>query len=131
MRCKRREVAVGIFSNSCPSFQFVVVLKIPSSYPLNSVTVEMPHKMGVAEALLRKWLLSMTTLLLTRDGTVLDAVLLWKGFLDKHFDGVDVCPICYSIFHISNHALPNLGCKTCRNKFHSACLVRLPEFAVS
>lgn len=106
-------------------FGFILVsIRIPHSYPLQSVKIEYSQKMGVSENVLRKWLLSMTTLLLTQDGSILDAVLLWKTNLDKHFEGVEVCPICYSLFHVSNHSLPNLACKTCKNKFHSACLYK-------
>jgi hypothetical protein len=103
---------------------FLVVLSIPPTYPLKGVTVEEGKKAGVHESLWRKWLLSIHTLMLTQDGSVLDAVLLWKSNLDKHFDGVEVCPICYSLFHTSNHSLPNLACKTCKNKFHSACMYK-------
>ena len=58
-----------------------------------------------------------------QDGTILDGVLLWQQNLDRHFEGVECCPICYSLFHISDHSLPRLACKTCHNKFHSACMV--------
>ncbi len=101
----------------------LVVLKIPANYPIRSVTVEMVRRIGIQDALWRKWLLSMTTLLMTQDGTILDAVLLWKQYLDQHFEGVECCPICYSIFHASNNSLPTMKCKTCRNKFHPACMV--------
>eukprot|EP01121_Diplochlamys_sp_Union-15-3_P007102 TRINITY_DN1776_c0_g1_i1.p1 TRINITY_DN1776_c0_g1~~TRINITY_DN1776_c0_g1_i1.p1 ORF type:complete len:116 (-),score=4.08 TRINITY_DN1776_c0_g1_i1:42-389(-) len=97
---------------------------MPHSYPLKSVNFVSSHYMGVTEQTWRKWVLSMTTLLLTQDGTILDAVLLWKHNLDRHFEGVDVCPICYSIIHASNYSIPNLACKTCKNKYHSACLYK-------
>jgi len=118
-------------------------MRMPPSYPLRSVELESKSRLGVSEAQWRKWLLSMTTLLLThvsskrcgprdivlnnwdwlQDGTILDGVLLWKQNLDKHFEGVECCPICYSLFHMSDHSLPRLACKTCHNKFHSACMV--------
>jgi hypothetical protein len=49
---------------------------------------------------------------------------LWKSNLDKHFDGVEPCPICYSIVHSSDQSLPKIGCKQCKNKYHPQCLVR-------
>lgn len=101
-----------------------IMIRLPDSYPLKPVEVECIQKAGVKESLLRKWLLSMTTLLLTQDGSILEAILLWKSNLDKHFEGVDVCPICYSLFHASNRSLPSLACKTCKNKFHSACMYK-------
>lgn len=101
-----------------------MTLKLSTAHPLKPVTVTMSHMKAVSESLWRKWLLSMRSLLMTKDGTVLDAVLLWRDYLDRHFDGVDCCPICYAIFHISNYSLPDLACKTCRNKFHRACLYK-------
>jgi len=66
----------------------------------------------------------MTTLLITQDGSIIDAILLWKRSLDSHFDGVECCPICYAVFHASNYSLPRLACKTCKNKFHHACMYK-------
>ncbi|MDR3740240.1 MAG: RING finger domain-containing protein [Terracidiphilus sp.] len=59
---------------------------------------------------------------LPQDGTILDALVLWKRSLDKEFDGVEPCPICYSVIHMTHHSLPRLVCGTCKNKYHSQCL---------
>nr|TKW07724.1 hypothetical protein SEVIR_7G326000v2 [Setaria viridis] len=40
------------------------------------------------------------------------------------FEGAEKCPICCSILHTSDHSLPRLACKTCRHKFHGACLYK-------
>eukprot|EP01087_Luapelamoeba_hula_P013884 TRINITY_DN4004_c0_g1_i5.p1 TRINITY_DN4004_c0_g1~~TRINITY_DN4004_c0_g1_i5.p1 ORF type:complete len:859 (+),score=105.27 TRINITY_DN4004_c0_g1_i5:1211-3787(+) len=101
-----------------------IVLRLPPSYPLRTVEIECKKKMGLSDSQWRKWVLSMTTLFLTQDASVLDAILLWKQNLDKHFEGVESCPICYSIFHITDSSLPKLSCKTCHNKFHSACMYK-------
>jgi len=101
-----------------------IVLTLADSHPLRAVTVSSSHRLGVNEATWRKWLLSMTTLLLTQDGSVLDAVLLWKTSLENYFAGVELCPICYALFHSSNFSIPNLTCKTCKTKFHGACLYK-------
>merc|ERR1712194_948917 len=53
-------------------------------------------------------------------GTPLEAVvtpdhpdaLLWKENVDKEFEGVEPCPVCYSVLHVKSHKLPNLECKT-------------------
>jgi hypothetical protein len=44
--------------------------------------------------------------------------------VERHFQGIENCFICYSVFHQSNKSLPRLGCYTCKNKFHSECLYR-------
>lgn len=98
------------------------VLTIPDEYPLLPVTVTFQTR-GFKESLKRKWLLSMTTLLKTKDARVLDAVLLWRDNIEKQLDGIELCPICYSIFHVSDKSLPNMECSTCNYKYHSACMV--------
>ena len=45
-----------------------------------------------------------------------------KSNLEKEFDGVEPCPICYCILHPKTFSLPALTCPTCNNKFHSTCL---------
>ncbi|GAM27077.1 hypothetical protein SAMD00019534_102520 [Acytostelium subglobosum LB1] len=97
-------------------------LQIPDAYPLRVLQVEFSKRIGVTEMQWRKWLLSMTSLLLTQDGSILDVCLLWKSSLDKHFQGVDLCPICYSLFF--NGTIPKFQCKTCKNKFHAGCIYK-------
>eukprot|EP00742_Colponemidia_sp_Colp-10_P007880 GILJ01008498.1.p1 GENE.GILJ01008498.1~~GILJ01008498.1.p1 ORF type:complete len:1730 (-),score=257.38 GILJ01008498.1:467-5332(-) len=101
-----------------------MVIKVPPSYPLKIVEVECTKKLGIAEAKWRRWVLSIQTLLSNQNGTICDAVLLWKKNVDKVFEGVEDCPICISTIHATNHSIPRLACKTCRNKFHSACLYK-------
>jgi hypothetical protein len=97
-------------------------IKLPVSYPLANVTVECTGKSGVNDTRWRRWVLQIVQLLASQDGSVVDAVLLWKENLEKEFEGVEPCPICYSILHPKTYGLPNLACPTCSNKFHSPCL---------
>ena len=60
-----------------------------------------------------------------QNGTLMDGLLLWKSNLDKHFAGVEDCMICFSVIHGSLYSLPKMTCRTCKKKFHSACLVRV------
>lgn len=48
---------------------------------------------------------------------------MWNNNLDKKFDGVEECYICFAVLHPGTYQLPKLSCKTCRKKFHAACLV--------
>ena len=48
-----------------------------------------------------------------QNGSVLDAVKLWKRNVDKTFEGVEECTICYAVVHGSNYQLPKMvrtGC---------------------
>lgn len=80
---------------------YAVTVKIPPSYPLRPVELDFTRRLGstpsrflakavsffcllighsVAEGLWRKWLLSITTLMSTQDGTILEAVSHYDGF---------------------------------------------------
>jgi hypothetical protein len=89
-----------------------------------------------------------------QNGSILEALLLWKSNIEKRTAGVDECTICYSVcyawttpprpvlvlnappptrvplhvhvqvIHSSVYQLPRLQCRTCRHKFHSACLYK-------
>lgn len=52
-----------------------------------------------------------------------DSLVLWNNNLNKKFDGVEECYVCFSILHPGTYQLPKLSCQTCKKKFHSACLV--------
>ncbi|KAL9643903.1 hypothetical protein ABK040_013313 [Willaertia magna] len=108
-----------------------VVLKltitIPDLYPLKPLQIESnEHSGAIDENKYRKWILKMTTMLfntVTSNGVV-DVLMLWKENLEKHFQGVEPCPICYSVVSGKDHQLPKIECKVCHNRFHGACLYR-------
>ncbi|PKU81703.1 E3 ubiquitin-protein ligase listerin [Dendrobium catenatum] len=101
-----------------------LVIRLPSCYPLRPVDVECTRSLGIIEVKQRKWLLSLTAFVRNQNGAIAEAIRIWKSNFDKEFDGVEECPICYSIIHTTNHSLPRLACKTCKHKFHSACLYK-------
>ncbi|RLN30203.1 E3 ubiquitin-protein ligase listerin [Panicum miliaceum] len=101
-----------------------LVIRLPNCYPLRHVDVECTRSLGISEVKCRKWLLSLTSFVRNQNGAIAEAIRTWKSNFDKEFEGVEECPICYSILHTSNHSLPRLACKTCRHKFHGACLYK-------
>lgn len=62
--------------------------------------------------------------LASRNGSLLQALAVWKRSIDLEFDGVEACPVCYYVLHGVTKQLPRKACPTCRNKFHSACLAQ-------
>ncbi|XP_052185068.1 E3 ubiquitin-protein ligase listerin isoform X2 [Diospyros lotus] len=101
-----------------------LVIRLPASYPLRPVDVDCPRSVGISEVKQRKWLLSMLSFVRNQNGALAEAIRIWKSNFDKEFEGVEECPICYSVIHTVNHSLPRLACKTCKHKFHSACLYK-------
>ncbi|XP_050138704.1 E3 ubiquitin-protein ligase listerin [Malus sylvestris] len=101
-----------------------LVIRLPSSYPLRPVDVDCRRSLGISEVKQRKWLMSMASFVRNQNGALAEAIKIWKRNFDKEFEGVEECPICYSVIHTANHSLPRLACKTCKHKFHSACLFK-------
>ncbi|GAB2286151.1 hypothetical protein Dimus_020576 [Dionaea muscipula] len=101
-----------------------LVIRLPPSYPLRCVDVECTRSLGISEVKQRKWLLSMMAFVRNQNGALAEAIQIWKHNFDKAFEGIEECPICYSVIHTADHGLPRLACKTCKHKFHSACLYK-------
>ncbi|RDX61954.1 E3 ubiquitin-protein ligase listerin, partial [Mucuna pruriens] len=101
-----------------------LVVHLPASYPLRPVDVDCTRSLGISETKQRKWLMSMMLFIRNQNGALAEAIGIWKRNVDKEFEGVEECPICYSVIHTTNHSLPRLACKTCKHKFHSACLYK-------
>jgi len=55
---------------------------------------------------------------------VVDAIALWKANVDREFEGVEPCLICYAVISAANGQLPRLSCRTCAVRFHPACLYK-------
>uniref|UniRef100_A0A8C2Z581 E3 ubiquitin-protein ligase listerin n=1 Tax=Cyclopterus lumpus TaxID=8103 RepID=A0A8C2Z581_CYCLU len=60
----------------------------------------------------------------SHNGSIMEGLALWKNNVDKRFEGIEDCMICFSVIHGSNYSLPKKGCRTCKKKFHSACLYK-------
>merc|ERR1711978_162988 len=66
----------------------------------------------------------LTTFLQHQNGSIVDGLSVWKRNIDKRFEGVEECYICFFVLHGTNHQLPKAACRTCKKKFHGACLYK-------
>ncbi|XP_066115682.1 E3 ubiquitin-protein ligase listerin isoform X2 [Saccopteryx bilineata] len=101
-----------------------LIIQLPSNYPLGSITVESGRRVGVAVQQWRNWMLQLSTYLTHQNGSIMEGLALWKNNVDKRFEGVEDCMICFSVIHGFNYSLPKKACRTCKKKFHSACLYK-------
>lgn len=99
-----------------------IIIKIPPDYPLKQVAIEGGQKTGVQESRWRSWLLSSSAVMVAQNGNIMDSILVFYNNVKLHFEGVEECTICYSIIGVIDRQLPNKRCRTCKNKFHAACL---------
>ena len=116
-----REVVARYTQDEC---QLSVLVSLPLNFPLRNVEVDGTKTLGVPEKRWKRWALQIRMMLNSQDGTLLDALMLWKENVDKEFEGVEPCPVCYSVLSVKTHELPSLQCKTCHNCFHSSCLYK-------
>ncbi|KAK7204948.1 hypothetical protein BZA70DRAFT_166999 [Myxozyma melibiosi] len=100
-----------------------MVVQIPSSFPLHDVHVDGIKRVGVKENQWRAWLLASQSVITSQNGTIVDALSLFRRNVSLHFEGVTECAICYSILH-QDRSLPSKKCQTCKNKFHAGCLFK-------
>ncbi|CAH2219322.1 E3 ubiquitin- ligase listerin [Pelobates cultripes] len=99
-------------------------IKLPINYPLGSIAVESGRRVGVSVQQWRNWMLQLNTYLTHQNGSIMEGLALWKNNVDKRFEGVEDCMICFSVIHGSNYSLPKKACRTCKKKFHSECLYK-------
>jgi hypothetical protein len=73
-----------------------IVIKLPTTYPLRNVEVENGPSghTGVSESRWRGWILSVTAVMVSQNGSLFDALMLFKKNVGLHFDGVEDCAIC-------------------------------------
>uniref|UniRef100_A0A1I8FBG5 E3 ubiquitin-protein ligase listerin n=1 Tax=Macrostomum lignano TaxID=282301 RepID=A0A1I8FBG5_9PLAT len=88
-----------------------LLITLPADYPLGHPSVEISKRVGIPSNDWRRWQLQMAAFLRSQNGSLLDGIELWKRNVDKKFEGVEDCMICYSILHGSNYRLPDLQCR--------------------
>ncbi|XP_072116707.1 E3 ubiquitin-protein ligase listerin isoform X1 [Mobula birostris] len=125
MMVKARPVAREVLATYTVNEVFIeLVIQLPTNYPIGSITVESGKRIGVAVQQWRNWMMQLNTFLNLQNGSIMEGIALWKNNADKRFEGVEECMICFSVIHGSNYSLPRKACRTCKKKFHSACLYR-------
>ena len=120
----REVVAIYTLGDDGSEGSMELVIQLPSNFPLGAVQVESGKRVGVTTAQWRTWMLQLTTFLQHQNGSIVDGLTVWKKNVDKRFQGVEECYICFYVLHGTNHQLPKLACRTCKKKFHAACLYK-------
>ncbi|KAF3706549.1 E3 ubiquitin-protein ligase listerin [Channa argus] len=125
MTVKARSAAREVIATYSVDDIFIeLVIQLPQNYPLGSISVESGRRVGVAVQQWRNWMLQLSTYLTHQNGSIMEGLALWKNNVDKRFEGIEDCMICFSVIHGSNYSLPKKACHTCKKKFHSACLYK-------
>jgi len=113
---------IAIYNKGEVTLEIGIVL--PIMWPMKTVKVTCRKRIGVKENQWRRWSLQIHQLLSNCDGTIMDGIRLWKRNVDREFEGVEECSICYSVVHVVDQSLPKMLCHTCHQTFHSSCLFK-------
>jgi E3 ubiquitin-protein ligase listerin len=100
-----------------------LVITLPVNHPLGAVKVESGKQIG-GRMQSRQVVMQLSIFLTHQNGSIWDGLSLWKRNLDRKFEGVEECYVCYSVIHQDTCQLPRLSCRTCKKKFHAPCLYR-------
>lgn len=105
-------------SYSLEEAKMELTISLPPNYPLGAIKIESTkHIAGRLQA--REIVKQLSIYLTHQNGRLYDGISLWKKNLDRKYDGVEECYVCYSVINQDTCQLPRLTCKTCKKKFHS------------
>ncbi|KAH9932237.1 uncharacterized protein B0H18DRAFT_1083328 [Fomitopsis serialis] len=90
--------------------QLGLTVKLPSDYPLHGIEIRDNKPVG--------------QIISYRSGSITDGLSFFKKNVSSHFEGLAECAICYSIISAMDGSLPRKPCRTCKNRFHAACLYK-------
>ncbi|KAI0336704.1 hypothetical protein GY45DRAFT_1377084 [Cubamyces sp. BRFM 1775] len=99
-------------------------VKLPADWPLHTIEVNGSKHVGVSEDRWRAWELGVQQILTFRSGSIVDGLSFFLKNVTSHFEGIAECAICYSVVNATDGSLPRKPCKTCKNRFHAACLYK-------
>ncbi|PIL27721.1 hypothetical protein GSI_10874 [Ganoderma sinense ZZ0214-1] len=102
-----------------------LTIKLPVDWPLHTIDIRDSRLVGVTEDRWRAWVLGVRQILTFRSGSIVDGLSFFLKNVTSHFEGIAECAICYSIVNASDGSLPRKPCKTCKNRFHAACLYKV------
>ena len=115
-----REVTAGY---EVDESQATIVINIPSSYPIDSVTVTGANRVAVNERKWQSWIMTTQGVITFSNGNIIDGLQVFKRNIIGALKGQGECAICYSIIS-ADKRMPDKRCTTCKNLFHRTCLYK-------
>eukprot|EP01071_Lankesteria_metandrocarpae_P009495 Lankesteria_metandrocarpae@DN5205_c0_g1_i1.p1 len=104
-----------------------LVLTFSDRHPLRVPGVTLEHMFGLPKSRLLNWRLACLRSLSGEDArgvSVFDVLWAFCENICYFFEGLDDCPICFSVIHLQSRTLPRKMCSTCKAKFHADCIHR-------
>lgn len=115
-----REVTAGY---EVDESQAAIVIKVPQSYPIDSVTVVGLNRVAVTERKWQSWIMTTQGVITFSNGNIIDGLQVFRRNIVGALKGQGECAICYSIIS-ADKRMPDKRCTTCKNLFHRTCLYK-------
>ncbi|KAM3542587.1 hypothetical protein ARSEF1564_004507 [Beauveria bassiana] len=115
-----REVTAGY---EVDESQASIVIKVPASYPIESVTVSSLNRVAVTDRKWQSWIMTTQGVITFSNGNIIDGLQVFKRNIIGALKGQSECAICYSIIS-TDKRMPDKRCTTCKNLFHRTCLYK-------
>lgn len=100
-----------------------ILVKVKSTYPLESVDVIGLNRLGCNERQWQSWLRITHGIITMSNGALIDGLLAFRRNVVAALRGHVECAICYS-YVAADKKMPDKKCPTCKNIFHSDCLAK-------
>ncbi|KAI7948159.1 hypothetical protein MJO28_010067 [Puccinia striiformis f. sp. tritici] len=103
-----------------------IVVRIPSDYPLQPVEVLDIRKVGIPDTTWRAWLLVVQQSIANHNGSIAEAIGLFKKNISLHFEGVEACAKVYQVKPVGHVEIDSIrvvyishgsSCPLCRSLF--------------
>lgn len=89
-------------ATQCPAHHFYTSQHLHLLEALRNVTERLPNQ---------------------QNGSIADALSLFKTNASRHFEGVEACAICYSVVSVTDRSMPTKRCRTCKQvSSHSSAI---------
>ena len=108
----------------CQEVTISMIALYPFDYPLKGVSFQWKETCGLPPKKVKNWQMLLTGMVNNQNATITEAFMLLSINIFKHYQGIDECPICYSVVHPTKKTLPKVKCATCRGKFHRYCIYK-------
>ena len=115
-----REVTAGY---EVDESQAAIVIKVPQSYPIDSITVAGLNRVAVTERKWQSWIMTTQGVITFSNGNIIDGLQVFRRNIVGALKGQGECAICYSIIS-ADKRMPDKRCTTCKNLFHRTCLYK-------
>ena len=121
---KSEHQIIGIYKDEDNEVELSMIVDYSVDYPLKPLALMWLNECGLSTKKIKTLKMLMTGMLNNQNANIIETFTLWSFNISKYYQGIDECPICYSVIHPTKKTLPKIQCPTCKGKFHKYCIYK-------